>query len=100
MATTPQKQPPHPELALSGSRVTLKVSVGDSSIVRETFSLPPEDSALIDTLRQRIAAQGVLLNRSEVLRAGLVALNTLPASLLADAANRVMKMKPGRPKAR
>lgn len=81
-----------------GSRVTKKAAAGDSSIIRETFSMPPADSALIDQLRQRIAAQGVILNRSEILRAGLAALSALPESMLADAGNRVPKMKTGRPK--
>jgi hypothetical protein len=88
-----------PGLAIiPGSRVTIKGAVGDSSIIRETFSMPPRDRELIDQLRQRIAAQGVILNRSEILRAGLAALSTLPDSLLADAGNRVPKMKTGRPK--
>jgi hypothetical protein len=88
-----------PGLAIiPSSRVTLKGAVGDSAIIRETFSMPPRDSELIDQLRQRIAVQGVILNRSEILRAGLAALSALPDALLANAANRVPKMKTGRPK--
>ncbi|SER86022.1 hypothetical protein [Giesbergeria anulus] len=93
-STVPQSS----ALFVPGSRVTRKESAGDSAIIRETFSLPPSDSALIDQLRQRSAAQGVMLNRSEILRAGLAALNMLPDSKLVEISNLVPKMKTGRPK--
>lgn len=80
------------------SRATKKESVGDSAIIRETFSMPPGDSDLIDQLRQRSAAQGVMLNRSEILRAGLAALRTLSDAKLVEIGNAVPKMKTGRPK--
>jgi hypothetical protein len=80
------------------SRSTKKESIGDSAIIRETFSMPPGDSDLIDQLRQRSAAQGVMLNRSEILRAGLVALSTLSDAKLVEIGNKVPKMKTGRPK--
>lgn len=80
------------------SRATKKESVGDSAIIRETFSMPPGDSDLIDQLRQRSAAQGVMLNRSEILRAGLAALSTLSDAKLVEIGNQVPKMKTGRPK--
>ena len=95
---SPEASSSHGPATPPGSRVTLKGAVGDSSIIRETFSMPPADSALIDQLRQRIAAQGVILNRSEILRAALAALSALPDSLLAEAGNNVPKMKTGRPK--
>ena len=94
MPTVPQPS----ALFVPGSRVTKKESAGDSAIIRETFSLPPSDSALIDQLRQRSAAQGVMLNRSEILRAGLAALSTLSDSKLVEIGNLVPKMKTGRPK--
>jgi hypothetical protein len=80
------------------SRSTKKESIGDSAIIRETFSMPPSDSDLIDQLRQRSAAQGLMLNRSEILRAGLAALSTLSDAKLVEIGNRVPKMKTGRPK--
>ena len=80
------------------SRSTKKESVGDSAIIRETFSMPPGDSDLIDQLRQRSAAQGLMLNRSEILRAGLAALSTLSDAKLVEIGNRVPKMRTGRPK--
>lgn len=100
-ATPVELAPTVPQPGVSvvpGSRVTKKESVGDSAIIRETFSLPPGDSALIDQLRQRSAAQGVMLNRSEILRAGLAALSELSDSKLVEIGNSVPKMKTGRPK--
>lgn len=82
----------------TSSRDEKKVVVGDGSVIRENFSMPPSDSMLINELRTRAAAKGVLLNRSEVLRAGLAALSALDDAQLADVANRVPKMKAGRPK--
>lgn len=84
--------------SVPASRAAKKESVGDSAIIRETFSMPPSDSDLIDQLRQRSAAQGVMLNRSEILRAGLAALGTLSDAKLVEIGNQVPKMKTGRPK--
>lgn len=103
-ATTPVAPTPGAVLAspvaasVPGSRSAKKESIGDSAIIRETFSMPPSDSDLIDQLRQRSAAQGVMLNRSEILRAGLAALSTLSDAKLVEIANQVPKMKTGRPK--
>ena len=104
VAAAPVASTPEPPVAstvaasFTVSRATKKESVGDSAIIRETFSMPPGDSDLIDQLRQRSAAQGVMLNRSEILRAGLVALCALPDSKLIEIGNLVPKMKTGRPK--
>lgn len=103
-ATAPMASQPEAPLAnkitasVPVSRATKKESVGDSAIIRETFSMPPSDSDLIDQLRQRSAAQGVMLNRSEILRAGLAALSTLSDAKLVEIGNQVPKMKTGRPK--
>jgi hypothetical protein len=83
---------------VAGSRVTEKATTGEGSIIRETYSLPPSDSALIDQLRQRTAAQGVMLNRSEILRMGLAALKSMDDASLATLGSAVPKMKTGRPR--
>lgn len=77
-------------------RVTKKVPKGDSSIVRETFSLPPLDSELIEAVRQRGAVVGVMLNRSEVVRAGVAALMTLDEDTFKRVVSGVPKLKSGR----
>ena len=80
------------------ARDQAKVPEGTSTVVRENFSLPPADSELINELRKRAGRGGVLLNRSELLRAGLAALNRLSDAEIAAIAEQVPKIKTGRPK--
>jgi hypothetical protein len=67
------------------------------SVVRENFSLPPSDSELIEVLRRRAAREGVLLNRSELLRASLAALSRLSDAEIAAVGAQVPKIRTGRP---
>jgi hypothetical protein len=82
---------------VKGARVTRKTPKGESVIIRETFSLPPDESRQIDALRMRAAQAGVLLNRSEVVRAGIAALATLNENKFSAVTNDVPKLKTGRP---
>ena len=68
------------------------------TVVRDTFSMPEEDYAIIEEIRQRLIRQhAVVKNKSEVLRAGLKLLQTLDSETLLDAAEEVESLKPGRP---
>ena len=70
-----------------------------SSVVRDTFSLPPSDYALIDVLRRTAAKEGrISTSKSEVIRAGLQALHLLEGQILIQALNRLEKILPGRKK--
>ena len=82
---------------VKGARVTRKTPKGESVIIRETFSLPPSESSRIDALRMRAAQAGVMLNRSEIVRAGIAALASLEDEAFAEIANNVPKLKTGRP---
>ena len=53
-------------------------------IVRDTFKMPQREYALIDELKQRCLALGVDVKKSEVLRAGLVAIRELSDERLAE----------------
>lgn len=75
-----------------------KVAEGTRAVIRENFSFPPGDSELIEILRKRAAREGVLLNRSELLRAGLAALSKLSDAEIATIGGQVPKLKTGRPK--
>lgn len=66
-------------------------------VVRDTFSFPEEDYALIGTLRDRLMGAGVAATKSELLRLGLLTLAELSGPELAEAYARVRKLKPGRP---
>jgi hypothetical protein len=82
---------------VKGARVTRKTPKGESVIIRETFSLPPDESCRIDGLRMRAAQAGVMLNRSEVVRAGIAALAMLNDTQFSAVTNDVPKLKTGRP---
>jgi hypothetical protein len=82
--------------ASSDVRVTEKVPKGESSIVRETFSLPPADSSAIEAVRRRGAVTGVMLNRSEVVRAGIAALLKIDEKTFNEIVSGVPKLKSGR----
>lgn len=84
--------------AVRPSRTTRKQPRGESVIIRETFSMPPDESARIDQARMRAARLGVILNRSEVVRAGIAALALLDEDQLAEVAGNVEKIKTGRPR--
>jgi len=66
-------------------------------VIRDAFTLPEEDHELIASLRQRAGKQGVLVTKSEVIRAGLKVLNQMRESSLKEALEAVEKLKPGRP---
>lgn len=95
---TPAKKPKAVNAGIvKGARVTRKEPKGESAIIRETFSLPPDESRRIDGLRMRAAQAGVMLNRSEVVRAGIAALAMLNDTQFSAVTNDVPKLKTGRP---
>jgi hypothetical protein len=86
------------KVPLRNSRAEVKKPVGESAVIKETFSLPPDESALIDRVRMRAAALGMMLNRSEVVRLGvLAALKYLDDGQLVEAADAIPRIKTGRP---
>lgn len=66
--------------------------------VRDSFTMPREDFELIDALKARALDVKRVAKKSELLRAGLHALNILEAAALAAALDRLMPVKTGRPK--
>jgi hypothetical protein len=66
-------------------------------VIRDSFSLPSDDYARLRLLRDRGLKCGVHINKSELVRAGLQVLQTLPDSEFLDAVQRVQKLKTGRP---
>jgi hypothetical protein len=64
--------------------------------VRDIFTMPPDDHALIDTLRKTCLRADIDATKSLIIRAGLHALNTMTeAELLALVAG-LERLKPGR----
>lgn len=86
-----------PEPTINPTISTAKAPTGAGRAVRESISLLAEESKVIDELRVKLAALGTIPNRSEVLRAGILALNNLSALELEKLVQQVPKLKPGRP---
>lgn len=66
-------------------------------VVRATFSLPSSTIIEIDQLRKKLAKEGYVLNKSEVVRAGLVALENLPSRSAMKAISAIERLRAGRP---
>lgn len=68
-------------------------------LVRDSFTMPADDWALIDQLKARAIGFKRPAKKSELLRAGLQVLAGLPDSALQAALDKLQPLKPGRPKA-
>ena len=66
--------------------------------IRDTFSMPQTDYDLIDSIKVRCMREGVGMNKSEILRAGLILLDKASTSDLVKAVSQVEKVRPGRRK--
>ncbi|MBX9714970.1 MAG: hypothetical protein K2X42_00115 [Burkholderiaceae bacterium] len=67
-------------------------------LVRDSFTMPQPDFELIDVLKQRAMNFRHAVKKSELLRAGLQVLATLPDVQLEKALARITPLKTGRPK--
>jgi hypothetical protein len=66
-------------------------------VVRDSFTMPRGDYELIDLLKQRCIGLGIARSKSELLRAGLAALNGMPDITLTGVVAAVESVKTGRP---
>lgn len=66
-------------------------------LVRDSFTIPKNEYAAIDTLKTRALAMGLAVKKSELLRAGLMALEGLSDARLRTALAAVPTLKTGRP---
>jgi hypothetical protein len=70
-------------------------SVQPGNVVRANFSMPESDYDLITQLREKFSRTGVILSRSEILRAGLHALFGMSLHQQIDIAGSIEHLKPG-----
>ncbi len=68
-------------------------------LVRDSFTIPKDEYAAFDLLKARAMAQGLAIKKSELLRAGLMALSGLSDARFKAALNAVPTLKTGRPSA-
>ena len=72
-------------------------SPAPEKVMRDGFTMPAEDYALIAHLQATGVQVGVVVSKSAVLRAGLHALKALSAAELRQVFAALEKVKPGRP---
>lgn len=70
---------------------------GKQKLVRDSFTMPVEDFHLLQTLKQRALGFEMAVKKSELLRAGLRALNAMEPAALQALLGTVPKLKAGRP---
>ena len=73
---------------------------GGSKVIRDSFTIPSDEYELISKLKDRCMKVGVGVNKSEILRAGLAALDSMQDRQLAEAFERLVRVKTGRPPTR
>lgn len=76
-----------------------KTSPKKPKLVRDSFTIPKTEFAAIDTLKNRAIALGTSVKKSELLRAGLMALQGLNDIAYKAALAAVPTLKTGRPTA-
>ncbi|MBV5326507.1 MAG: hypothetical protein JZU65_02540 [Chlorobium sp.] len=78
------------------NKKTSKKDQDEALVIRDTFSMPPNDYRLIDVLKKKALKQQLMVTKSEIVRAGLLHLNSLPEKDLKTALIRVERLKTGR----
>ena len=68
-------------------------------LVRDSFTIPKDEYAVLEELKQRALRSGRAAKKSEILRAGIAVLNAMSDSVLLAALSVVPSLKTGRPKA-
>jgi hypothetical protein len=64
--------------------------------IRDIFTMPPDDHALIEKLRKTCTRADLDATKSLIVRAGLHALNTMPEAELLELVAGLERLKPGR----
>jgi hypothetical protein len=67
-------------------------------MVRDSFTMPASDYAKLTMLKAKCLENGMEVKKSELIRAGLIALSGLPVKVLLSAVKEVERIKTGRPK--
>lgn len=80
------------------SRKQKREDKGNAKLVRDSFTIPASEYEAIDVLKKLYLENGVHMKKSEILRAGLLALSAMDVEELKAVADRVERIKPGRPK--
>jgi hypothetical protein len=71
--------------------------VKKEKVVRDRFTMPKSDYEKLTALKQKCLDAGVSVKKSELLRAGLLLLDSAPPKRLIEAISVVEAVKTGRP---
>jgi hypothetical protein len=82
------------------SRAQARPRNGADKVIRDSFTIPGDEYELIARVKRRCMKAGISANKSEVLRAGLAALDAMPDRELAKLFQDLTRVKTGRPSAR
>lgn len=85
-----------PKPAASAAEVKVK-RVKKEKVVRDSFTMPKSDYEKIAALKQKCLDAGVSVKKSEILRAGLLLLESTTSKRLLAAISAVETVKTGRP---
>lgn len=66
------------------------------TVVRDSFTFPADEYALIAAVQQKLIGEGIVVNKGEVVRLGLQLLDGLKVESLAKTAKGLRQLKPGR----
>jgi hypothetical protein len=72
------------------------VATARNTVLRDTFSLPAEVHAVIEATRQAAAREGLLFNKSDIVRDALILLASLDSDQLMERMRNLKRLKPGR----
>ncbi len=99
-AAKPAAKPAPKQVAKAAKPVALPkpAKPPKAKLVRDSFTMPQSDFALIAALKERALGFKRPTKKSELLRAGLQALAGLNDAALQGALNALAPLKPGRPK--
>lgn len=81
----------------SSSRAEQPPSNGAGKVIRDSFTIPGDEYELISRIKKRCMKAGVSANKSEVLRAGLAALDSMSDRELTKMFEALSRVKTGRP---
>jgi hypothetical protein len=79
------------------SKADKRAKANRPKLVRDSFTMPESDYVRIKALKTRLLQAGVEIKKSEVLRAGLLALEGLSDTQLQKIVSQVERIKTGRP---
>lgn len=98
-ASAPAAKKAKPAPASPAPRPAVEEKTAKIKLVRDSFTIPENEYAAIGEIKKACLALGVDVKRTEVIRAGLLALQQMPIEAIADYIGKQLpKPKTGRPK--